>query len=54
MMMIFNVLKPISVYGGGVYAIIMIIVEMDQMKYIVMVRVLKFYQLSNQNTDSVN
>ena len=49
--MIFNVPKPISVLGGIGYAF-MISVEMDQIKYIVMVRVLQSCQLSNQYTES--
>ena len=44
----FYVQTPISVYGGVMYAMIIMIVEMDQMNYIVMVSVLKSGHLSNQ------
>ena len=47
-----NVLKPKIVYGWALYAILMILVGMDQMNYIVMVSVLQSCQLFNQFTES--
>ena len=51
----FSVQRPMTVYGGVIYVMVhlrevmvTVIVEMDQMNYIVMVSVLKSCHLSNQ------